>query len=49
MVDETFRAGEKINIVRVEARNYTFLYKDNDILAIKTLQKVVDVRHMGKK
>jgi len=30
VVDETFRAGEKINIVRVEARNYTYLYKDND-------------------
>ena len=28
VVDETFRAGEKINIVRVEARNYTYLYKD---------------------
>ena len=30
VIDETFRAGEKINIVRVEARNYTYLYKDND-------------------
>ena len=30
VVDETFRAGEKINIVRVEARNYTYLYKDSD-------------------
>ena len=30
VVDETFRAGEKINIIRVEARNYTYLYKDND-------------------
>ena len=30
VVDETFRAGEKINIVRVEARDYTYLYKDND-------------------
>jgi len=30
VVDETFRAGEKVNIVRVEARNYTYLYKDSD-------------------
>ncbi len=30
VVDETFRAGEKINIVRVEARNYNYLYKDSD-------------------
>ena len=30
VVDETFRAGEKINIVRVEARTYSYLYKDSD-------------------
>jgi len=30
VVDETFRAGEKINVVRVEARTYTYLYKDSD-------------------
>ena len=30
VVEETFRAGEKINVVRVDARNYTYLYKDND-------------------
>ena len=29
VVDETFRAGEKIEIVRVVARGYTYLYKDN--------------------
>ena len=29
VVDETFRAGEKIEVVRVEARNYTFLYTEN--------------------
>ena len=29
VVDETFRAGEKIEIVRVVARVYTYLYKDN--------------------
>ena len=30
VVDETFRAGEKIEIVRVEARNYTYLYNENE-------------------
>ena len=30
VVDETFRAGEKIIIVRVEARNYTYLYNDDN-------------------
>ena len=29
VVDETFRAGEKIEIVRVEARDYTYLYDEN--------------------
>ena len=29
VVDETFRAGEKIEIVRVEARTYTYLYTEN--------------------
>ena len=30
VVDETFRAGEKITIVRVEARNYTYIYNENN-------------------
>ena len=29
VVDETFRAGEKIDIVRLEARDYTYLYDEN--------------------
>ena len=29
VVDETFRSGEKIEVVRVEARNYTYLYTEN--------------------
>ena len=28
VVEETFRAGEKIIVVRVEARNYNYLYSD---------------------
>ncbi|MAJ43968.1 MAG: elongation factor P [Candidatus Marinimicrobia bacterium] len=28
VVEETFRAGEKISIVRVEARNYNYLFSD---------------------
>ena len=30
VVDETFRAGEKIEVVRVEARDYTYLYNDDN-------------------
>ena len=30
VVDETFRAGEKINVVRVEARNFNYLYNDGN-------------------
>ena len=30
VIDETFRAGEKIEIVRVEARDYTYLYNEED-------------------
>ena len=30
VVDETFRAGEKIDVVRVDARNYTYLYSENE-------------------
>ena len=30
VIDETFRAGEKIDVVRVEARDFTFLYSEND-------------------
>ena len=29
VVDETFRSGEKIEVVRVEARNFNFLYTEN--------------------
>ena len=29
VVEETFRAGEKIETVRVETRNYTYLYSEN--------------------
>ncbi len=28
VVDETFRSGEKINIVRIDAKEYTYLYND---------------------
>ena len=30
VVEETFRSGEKVEIVRVEARSYNFLYNDGD-------------------
>ena len=30
VVDETFRAGHKIEIIRIEARDFNFIYSDND-------------------
>ena len=30
VIDETFRAGEKIEVVRVDAREYTYLFKDDN-------------------
>ena len=32
VVDETFRSGEKINTIRIEARDYNYLYNDQDHL-----------------
>ena len=29
VVEETFRSGQKINVVKVEARNFNFLYKSD--------------------
>ena len=31
VVDETFRAGEKIDIVRIEARDYNYQYNDGEL------------------
>ena len=30
VVDETFRSGEKIEIIRIESRDYTYLFNDGD-------------------
>lgn len=30
VLEETFRAGEKINIVRIEARDFNYLYSDGE-------------------
>jgi len=30
VVDETFRAGHKIEIIRIEAKDYNFIYSDSD-------------------
>ena len=29
VVDETFRSGEKVEAVRLEAQQFNYLYKDN--------------------
>ena len=31
VVDETFRAGEKIETIRIEAREFNYLYSDGDL------------------
>ena len=31
LVDETFRAGEKIETIRIESRNFNYLYNDGDL------------------
>ena len=31
VVDETFRAGEKIETIRIDARNFNYLYNDGDL------------------
>ena len=31
VVDETFRAGEKIDVVRIEARDFNYLYNDGSL------------------
>lgn len=37
VVDETFRAGEKVEEVRLERRDYQYLYRDNDFLTFMSL------------
>ena len=41
VVDETFRAGEKITEIRIDARDYNYLYKDNEnyIFMDKNMEK----------
>ena len=38
VVEETFRAGEKIEEVRLERRDYQFLYQDGDFLTFMSLE-----------
>ncbi|KUO60866.1 elongation factor P [bacterium BRH_c32] len=33
-LDNTFRSGESVDVIRVERRKYQFLYKDGDMLVI---------------
>ncbi len=30
VVDETFRAGEKVDVIRLEARDYNYMYNDSE-------------------
>ena len=53
IVDETFRAGEKIEVVRIEARDYSYLYSENDILGLNRkcdniLEKINEIKQHDK-
>ncbi len=38
VVEETFRAGEKIEEIRLERRDYQFLYKDGEFLTFMSME-----------
>ncbi len=38
VVEETFRAGEKVEEVRLERRDYQFLYQDGDFLTFMSME-----------
>ncbi|MDP6570298.1 MAG: elongation factor P [Candidatus Marinimicrobia bacterium] len=47
VVDETFRAGEKVDVVRVEARNFTYLYNDGNSYVFMD-QETFDQIHLSE-
>ncbi|MCK5713388.1 MAG: elongation factor P [Hyphomicrobiaceae bacterium] len=38
VIEETFRSGEKIEEIRLERRNYQYLYKDGEFLTFMNLE-----------
>ncbi len=52
VLDNTFRAGESVETVRVERRKYQYLYRDNDFLVCMdndTFEQInVSVEYFGK-
>jgi elongation factor P len=51
VIDNTFRAGEGIEVIRVERRKYQYLYRDNDFLVCmdnETYEQInVPAEHIG--
>ena len=47
VVDETFRAGEKVTVVRVESKDYTYLYNDGNSYVFMD-QKTFEQIHLPK-
>jgi elongation factor P len=48
VLDNTFRAGEKIEIVRVERKTYQYLYRDSDFLVCMDNETYDQINVPGK-
>jgi elongation factor P len=44
VVEETYRAGEKVEIVRLERRNYQYLYQDGDFFTFMNTETYEQVQ-----
>jgi elongation factor P len=51
VIDNTFRAGESIEVIRVERRKYQYLYRDGDFLVCmdnETYEQInIPIEHIG--
>ena len=51
VIDNTFRAGESVDVVRVERRKYQYLYRDGDFLVCmdnETYEQInIPIEHFG--
>ena len=47
VVDETFRAGEKIETIRIEARNFNYLYNDGDLYYFMDMDRMAIIQNQA--
>ena len=51
VLDNTFRSGEKVDVVRVERKKYQYLYREGDFLVCmdnETFEQInVPIEHIG--